>query len=126
MAAPPPSQFKTSEIALDKEQIKLDLINKYREILKIHLEGRTFKVDKIKSWLNNILIDAKEYFIQKYQNYDLFLFTQMRPQTLVYRSNSSGILYNITDSYYFVDYENADFYCVLSFFSLSVIILIII
>ena len=59
MAAPPPIKFMSTGINLDKEKIESDLISKYKQILKNHLEGRPFKENKIKTWLNNILMEAK-------------------------------------------------------------------
>jgi len=56
------------------QQINKDLQNEYKKILEKHLSGRTIKEDKINSWMDNILSDAKEYFIKNYPNYDLFLF----------------------------------------------------
>ena len=75
----------------DKNQIVSDVRSKYEEILKLNLEGRIFKEDLIKSWLDNILNDAKDYFINKYPDYDIFLFTQLIPKSITYRSNSSKI-----------------------------------
>ena len=49
-----------------KEKIETDIKNYYKQILKKHLEDRIIKEEKIKSWMNNILIDSKEYFINKY------------------------------------------------------------
>ena len=102
MDAPTPIDFsysnKNNQLS-EKEIIKSDLSEKYKEILKIHLEGRTFKEEKVKSWLNNILIDAKDYFVQKYPNYDLFLFAHIISQNLFYLSNSDGILSNTSDAH---------------------------
>ena len=115
MEAAPPTNFKTVENTSDKDQIKSDLKVKYKEILKVHLEGRALNEQKIKTWLNNILIDAKEYFIKKYKDYDIFLFTQIVPNKIVYRSNANGILITKTDAHNFVEYQNNDFYCILRF-----------
>ena len=118
MDAPTPIDFsysnKNNQLS-EKEIIKSDLSEKYKEILKIHLEGRTFKEEKVKSWLNNILIDAKDYFVKKYPNYDLFLFAHIISQNLFYLSNSDGILSNASDAHNFVYYSNEFFYCILRF-----------
>ena len=118
MDAPTPIDFthssKNNQLS-EKEKIKSDLTEKYKEILKIHLEGRTFKEEKVKSWLNNILIDAKDYFVKKYPNYDLFLFAHIISQNLFYLSNSDGILSNASDAHNFVYYSNEFFYCILRF-----------
>ena len=115
MAAPPPLSFEPEGNTSIREQIKLDLIQKYKEILKTHLEGRVLKDDKIKSWLNNILIDAKEYFIKKYPSYDLFLFTHICPNAMSYRSNANGIIAIETDAHDVAIYKNDDFYSILRF-----------
>ena len=99
----------------EKEIIKLDITEKFKELLKIHLEGRTFKEEKIKSWLNNILEDAKDYFVKKYTNYDIFLFVHISSKDLYYRSNADAILVNNSDAHDFVDYYNDYFYCILRF-----------
>ena len=118
MDAPTPIDFsyssKNNQLS-EKEIIKSDLTEKYKEILKIHLEGRTFKEEKVKSWLNNILIDVKDYFVKKYPNYDLFLFAHIIPNSLYYRSNSNGVFLNDSDAHNFVDYYNEFFYCILRF-----------
>ena len=55
----------TPSIELPKEkQITNDLKEEYKTILEKHLDGRTLKEDKINSWMNNILSDAKEYFLK--------------------------------------------------------------
>ena len=115
MAAPPPIKFMSSGINLDKEKIESDLTSKYKQILKNHLEGRPFKENKIKTWLNNILMEAKEYFINKYSGYDIFLFTQLRANSITYRSNSNCIIVVGTDGHNFAEYETDDFYCILRF-----------
>ena len=115
MTTPPPIDYKPKNDTSLKDQIKEDLIQKYKEILKIHLDGRAFKEDKVKFWLNNILTDAKEYFIKKYPNYDIFLFTQICDGQIYYRSNSNAILVTKTDAHDFADYKSDDFYCILRF-----------
>ena len=63
----------TSDESL-KDAILSDLRENYKTIIIKHLDGRTFNQDKIGTWVDNILIDAKDYFIKKYPNYDLFFF----------------------------------------------------
>ena len=66
------------------KQIDNDLQNEYKAILEKHLSGRVIKEDKINSWMDNILIEAKEYFIKKYPDYDLFLFVYTCPKTIFF------------------------------------------
>ena len=56
------------------KQITNDLKKEYKNILEKHLDGRIIKEDKINTWMNNILIEAKSYFTSKYPDYDLFLY----------------------------------------------------
>ena len=74
-----------------KDQIGKDLNEKYKEILKKHLDDRRFNIDKIYAWINNILEDAKEYFIKKYIDYNLFLYCYICPKSLTFRSNYTTI-----------------------------------
>ena len=43
-----------------KDQMNSDLKEYYKKILIKHLDDRVIKEDKIKSWMNNILIEAQE------------------------------------------------------------------
>ena len=72
-------------------QIKNDLQKEYKKILEKHLSGRIIKDDKINSWMDNILADAKEYFIKKYPNYDLFLFVFVCPQNIHFYSHNYSL-----------------------------------
>lgn len=63
--------------------------------------------------------DSRNYFINRYPDYDLFLFCQMKPKNVNYLSDASGIIMNGTDSHYLVDFENNSFYCILRFFILQ-------
>jgi hypothetical protein len=44
------------------QQITNDLKKEYKNILEKHLDGRIITENKINSWMNNILIEAKNYF----------------------------------------------------------------
>ena len=55
MSAAPPT---VSEIPINK-QITNDLQTAFKVILEKYLDGRTIKEDKIDSWMNDILTDAK-------------------------------------------------------------------
>ena len=66
------------------KQINEDLKKEYKIILEKHLKGRVLKEDKINSWMDNILIEAKEYFIKKYPDYDLFLFVYTCPKNICF------------------------------------------
>ena len=87
MSAAPPT---VSEIPINK-QITNDLQTAFKVILEKYLDGRTIKEDKIDSWMNDILTDAKEYFIKKYPQYDLFLDVYVYPRNVYFYSKSISI-----------------------------------
>ena len=98
------------------KQIDNDLQNEYKAILEKHLSGRVLKEDKINSWMDNILSDAKEYFIKKYSDYDLFLFCFVCPRNVyLYTHNYSISIVDLdwSDSVYL---QTNDLYCCLYFF----------
>ena len=61
-----------------------DLKKAYKEILEKYMDDRDFNENKILNWVNNILIDAKDYFIKKYPNYDLFLYCYACPKNVFF------------------------------------------
>jgi hypothetical protein len=69
------------------KQITNDLKKEYKNILEKHLDGRIIKEDKINSWMNNILIEAKSYFTSKYPDYDLFLYIIVCPKNIFFGPN---------------------------------------
>ncbi len=99
-----------------------DLKAIYKEILIKHLDERKIKEEKIYSWMNNILIDAKDYFIKKYPDYDIFLYTYIYPKNVYFRSNYTSISLTNTDSISSVSLRTDDLFGILYFFFLSIII----
>ena len=99
-----------------KDQIGKDLNEKYKEILIKHLDDRRFNIDKIYAWINNILEDAKEYFIKKYNDYNLFLYCYICPKSLTFRSNYTTISNKKNDSPGSVNFSSESIYCVLYYF----------
>ena len=87
MSAPSPAISEASE----KEKMYNDLDKAYKEILIKHLDGRVLKKDKIHSWMNNILVEAKEYFIKKYPDYDLFLYINICPINVYFCAKYTSI-----------------------------------
>ena len=73
------------------KQITNDLKKEYKNILEKHLDGRIIKEDKINTWMNNILIEAKNYFTSKYPDYDLFLYITISPKNIYFWSKSYSI-----------------------------------
>ena len=98
------------------QQINKDLQNEYKKILEKHLSGRTIKEDKINSWIDNILSDAKEYFIKNYPNYDLFLFVFACPRNVYFYSDNYSISIKDTDWCDSVYIQTKDLYSCIYFF----------
>ena len=67
METPKPAEKSPEESMKDK--ISNDLKKEFKEIIEKHWDGREYIDEKIKTWVNNILIEAKEYFIKKYPDY---------------------------------------------------------
>ena len=111
MTAPPPS----GELPKNK-QITNDLKEEYKTILEKHLDGRTLKEDKINSWMNNILSDAKEYFLKKYPDYNLFLYIYVCPRDVYFYSYTSSISVADTDWNDSIVFTTDNLYSCLYFF----------
>ena len=101
-----------------KEQMESDLKEYYKKILIKHLDDRVIKEDKIKNWMNNILIEAQEYFIKKYPDYDLFLNIYVCPINVYFKANSSSISIQKTDLSSSIDLKTDYLYSILYFFFL--------
>ena len=93
-----------SEDKSTKDIILEDLKKVYKDILIKYLDEREYKENKIRTWIDNILSDARDYFIKKYPNYDLFLHVLVKTRNIYFRSNSHVIFFNKTD-----DYDNTSF-----------------
>ena len=112
MSTAPPT---ASELPINK-QITNDLKVAFKAILEKYLEGRTIKEDKIKSWMNDILTDAKEYFIKKYPQYDLFLDVYVYPRNVYFYSKLTSISMPNIDWSDLVEFTDDNSYSVLYFF----------
>ena len=98
------------------KQIDNDLKKEYKAFLEKHLSGRAIKEDKIHFWIDNILSDAKEYFIKKYPNYDLFLFVFVCPKNVYFYGNSYSISIIDIDWCDSTEFQNEDLYSCMYFF----------
>ena len=99
-----------------KQQITNDLKKEYKNILEKHLDGRIVTENKINSWMNNILIDAKNYFTSKYPDYDLFLYVFVCPRNVYFYSNSTSISLPNTDWSDSTTFKTNDLFSVIYFF----------
>ena len=99
-----------------KQQITNDLKKKYKNILEKHLEGRIITENNINSWMNNILIDAKNYFTSKYPDYDLFLYVFVCPRNVYFYSNSISISSSKTDLDDSTTFITNDLYSLINYF----------
>jgi hypothetical protein len=111
-----PGNLSQGNIISMKEKIGNDLSEKYKEILIKYLDDRKFNEEKIYSWINNILEDAKEYFTKKYIDYNLFLYCYICPKSLTFRSNYTTISNKKTDSPGSVNFSSESMYCVFYYF----------
>ena len=109
-----PSQANSNESI--KEQINKDLEKAYKEILIKHLDDRAIKEEKINFWMNNILIEAKEYFIKKYPNYNIFLDVYIYPRNVYFRSNATSISLPSSDWVNSVNFQTDYLFSILYFF----------
>ena len=116
MSAAPSSDKEGNKETPIFRKILDDLKNYYKDILIKHLDERKFKEEKIYSWMDNILIDAKDYFITKYPDYDIFLYVYICPKNVYFRSNFTSISLATTDSPSSVNLSTDDLYSILYFF----------
>ena len=104
-----------SELPIYK-QITNDLSKAYKDILIKYLDERILKEDKVYIWINNILNDAKNYFVQKYPDYDLFIFINVCPINIYFYSGSYSISSPNIDWCNYVCLKTDHLYCSLFFF----------
>ena len=99
-----------------KQQITNDLEKEYKNILEKHLDGRIITENKINSWMNNILIDAKNYFTSKYPDYDLFLYVFVCPRNVYFYSNFTSISLSSKDWCDSTAFKTNDLFSVIYYF----------
>ncbi len=99
-----------------KEKILDDLIKKGKEILKIHLDGRSYKEPKVNDWIQMILDEFEQYFNQKYSSYNLFLFCIVCSKRTSYYRDEKAILNKDKDDQDSVVFNTDDLHSVLYFF----------
>ena len=97
-------------------KITKDLQMKYKEILAKHLDERKIKEEKVYSWMDNVLIDAKEYFIKKYPEYDIFLYVYICHKDVYFYANSYSISLTNIDWVSSATLSTDDLYSTIYFF----------
>ena len=100
----------------NKDEMNNNLKLKFKEILIKHLDDRSFKDEKVKSWTNNILNEAKEYFIKKYPDYNIFLLNFIYPKNIYFLAKDATISVINSDCCNFVNFSNDGLYCCLYYF----------
>jgi len=99
-----------------KEKILDDLGVNFKNILSKHLDDRAYNENKIKTWIDNILFDSRDYFINKYSDYDIFLFCFISQKNVYFNVNIRQIFLEKTDGSNWVNFKSDNIYCVLFFF----------
>ena len=115
MDAPKPALVSKDSDSEKKEDIKNDLKQEYKKILIKHLDGREYIEEKIKTWVDNILIEAKEFYCNKYSGYDLFLFCMICEKNVSYRQNTDFLAVK-SDGENFAELSTDNLYASLRFF----------
>lgn len=77
-----------------RDIMKEDLKKKGKELLSKHLDGRSYKEDKVELWIKNILDECEKYFKDKYPSYYFFMFCNVCSKNTFYYKNSRGIYVN--------------------------------
>jgi hypothetical protein len=108
-----------SEIIEEKsisDKIKEDLEKKGAEILKTHLDGRTYKEPKVNDWIQKIIEDFESYFSEKYSSYHLISFCSVCSKNTLYYAQNKFLC--VLDKEYnsYAVFNNDDLHSVLYFF----------
>ena len=98
----------------NKINIINDLKEQYSNILTKYLVDRVYNENSVKKWTNDILLEAKEYFIQKYSDYNLYLYCLISEAKTPFSQDYSCIFNGSNDIMSWVDFKNDSITCVLS------------
>ena len=99
-----------------KDKIKDDLTKKGKEILKTHLDGRSYNEPKVNDWIQRILEEFEQYFYQKYSSYNLFSFCFVCSKKTYFYNKDRSILINDKEDSNNVAFSTDDLYSSLKFF----------
>ena len=113
MEAPNPAALKEIE---KKDEMLKDLKKEFQQILINNLDGREYKEEKLKVWVNNILSGAKEYFANKYSDYSIFLYSFICEKYFSFRNNFIYISTPKYDAADFVVFRTDNLFATLHFF----------
>ena len=98
----------------NKINIINDLKEQYSKILTKYLVDRVYNENSVKKWTNDILLEAKEYFIEKYSDYNLYLYCLISEAKTPFSQDYSCIFNGSNDIMSWVDFKNDSITCVLS------------
>ena len=107
--------YSVSETPI-KDKIRTDLKDYFKTILIKHLEDRMYNESKIKNWVDNILLECKEYFIKQYPDYDLFLICAIYEKSVYFTEDCYHLCIAAIDASDFVDFYTDSLYSCLNFF----------
>jgi len=100
-----------------KDIISKDLRNKGKELLSKHLDGRSYKEDKVDKWIKTILDECEQYFKEKYLSYHLFMLCDVCSKDTYFYTNKSGLLNLSKERYIFSIFKTEElFSCIHLFF----------
>ena len=100
-----------------KDKILADLKVSFNDILIKHLDDRSYNESKIKTWVENILSDAKEVATKSYPDYDIFLYCFIAQRNVYFNSNERHISITETDGSDYANFKNDNIYCTLKYFA---------
>ena len=113
MEAPKPA---LDSIPTQKNVMHDYLEENFKKILNKYLDDRTYNENKIKNWIKDILLDAKEFSKKAYPDYDIFIYCFIAQRNVDCNSVSNQILIIETDGGYLTDFKNDSIYCELRYF----------
>ena len=95
-----------------RDKISKDLEKKGEEILKTHLDGRTYKEPKVNDWIQKIIEDFENYFSQKYSSYHLISFCLVCPKKTLYYTDDTAICVHDEEGHDFAVFDSDDLHVI--------------
>ena len=98
-----------------KDKMSEDLLKKGEEILKTHLDGRTYKEPKVNDWIQKIIEDFESYFSQKYSSYHMISFCLVCSKSTLYYTKDNALCVVAKESINTAIFNSNDLHSVLYF-----------